>query len=167
MRVWRYLYGEHPLHLLVLVASFALTGYVVSELVPDPSAWWILVWFLGAVVAHDLVLYPLYALADQPLVIARWARRRVLPRHGVRVPATNHVRLPALGAGVLGLIYLPTIAGRGGETFAFAAGHGLAGQYENWLLVTGVLFGVSAVLYALRLGRSLVGSRREGPSGSP
>lgn len=152
LRGWRYLYGENPLHLLVMIACFALVGYVVTMVVDDPSAWWLLVWFVGAVIGHDLVAYPLYALADQPLVITRWARRKVLPRHPVTVPAINHVRTPVLGSAVLGLIYLPTITGHGGDAFAFAAGHPLAGQYDNWLLVTGVLFLASAVLYALRLG---------------
>ena len=59
---WRYLYGENPLHLLAMIGCFALVGYVVTMVVDDPSAWWLLVWFVGAVIAHDLVLYPLYAL---------------------------------------------------------------------------------------------------------
>jgi len=33
----------------------------------NPFVWWqsIAVWFLAAIIAHDLVLFPLYALADR------------------------------------------------------------------------------------------------------
>ncbi|WP_331633329.1 hypothetical protein [Actinomycetospora sp.] len=152
LRSWRSFYGENPLHLLAMVACFALVGYVVSFVFPGPSALSLGIWFLGAVLAHDLVLYPLYALADQPLTIGRWARRRVAPRRPPLVPAINHVRVPVLGSAVLGLIYFPTITQRGEEAFRFTAGLGMAGIYEHWLLITGVLFLGSAVVYAIRLG---------------
>ena len=66
-------YGAHPLHLLTLLASFALVGYVISLLgvhsLWNDRVWWqsIIVWFLGAIVLHDLVLFPFYALADRSL----------------------------------------------------------------------------------------------------
>jgi hypothetical protein len=170
LRSWRSFYGENPLHLLAMVACFALVGYVVSFVFPGPSALSLGIWFLGAVLAHDLVLYPLYALADQPLVSARRARRRTRPDHPPPVPAINHVRVPVLGSAVLGLIYLPTITGHGGEAFAFTAGHALGDQYENWLLITGVLFLASAVLYALRLGAAAARRPRrpaEAPDAEP
>ncbi|MDT7741689.1 MAG: hypothetical protein QOE59_767 [Actinomycetota bacterium] len=152
LRSWRYLYGENPLHLLAMVGCFALVGYVVSFVDEDPGVLALGIWFAGAVLAHDLVLYPLYALADQPLVIGRWARRKVLPRRPPLVPAINHVRVPVLGSAVLGLIYFPTITQRGEDAFRFTADLGMAGIYRHWLLITGVLFLGSAVVYALRLG---------------
>ena len=78
-------YGSNPLHLLGTVAAWALAGYVVTVLGPqalwNSKVWWqsIAVWFLAAVVAHDLVLFPLYALADRSVSAAlaalrnRWA----------------------------------------------------------------------------------------------
>ncbi len=155
LRGWRRFYGENPLHLLAMIGCFALAGYVVSMVYTDPSAYGLLVWFLGAVIGHDLVMYPLYALADQPLVVTRWARRKLLPPHPPRVPAINHLRVPTLGSAVLLLIYLPTITQHSADAFLFAAGHPMAGQYQNWLLITAILFLTSAVLYALRLGTSL------------
>jgi hypothetical protein len=152
LRGWRYLYGENPLHLLAMIGCFALAGYVVSLLWAEPSLPMLAVWFAGAVIGHDLVLYPLYALADQPLRGLRWARRRVAPRRPPLVPAINHVRVPALGAAVLGLVWFPSITARGAEAFAFTAAHPMVGQYENWLLITAALFLGSAVVYALRLG---------------
>jgi hypothetical protein len=164
LRFWRYLYGENPLHLLAMVGCFALVGYVVSFVFPGPSALALGVWFAGAVLGHDLVLYPLYALADQPLTITRWARRKALPRHPPLVPAINHVRVPVLGSAVLGLIYLPTITRHGEDAFRFTSGLDMAGIYQHWLLITAVLFLGSAVVYALRLGvaagRVAVRSRR-------
>ncbi len=165
LRFWRYLYGENPLHLLAMVGCFALVGYVVSFVYADPGVIALAIWFGGAVLAHDLVLYPLYALADQPLVIGRWARRKVLPRRPPLVPAVNHVRAPMLGSAVLGLIYFPTISLRGDSAFTFASGHSMVGEYANWLLITGVLFLGSALVYAVRLGaaarRGVVQRRRE------
>lgn len=171
LRFWRYLYGENPLHLLAMVGCFALVGYAVSFVFPGPSALALGIWFAGAVLGHDLVLYPLYALADQPLTISRWARRKVLPRHPPLVPAINHVRAPVLGSAVLGLIYLPTITRHGESGLRFAAGLGEAGIYQHWLLITGVLFLGSAVVYAIRLGIAAgrVAARRSGdtpPTGS-
>jgi hypothetical protein len=152
LRAWRRFYGENPLHLLTVIGCFALAGYVVVLLIPDPSAIWILIWFAGAIIAHDLILYPLYALADQPLTLSRSARRKALPHRPPLIPAINHTRAPVLGALVLGLIYFPTLTQRGQDGFLFASGHPMIGQYENWLLITGLLFLGSAAIYALRWG---------------
>jgi hypothetical protein len=152
LRFWRYLYGENPLHLLAMIACFALVGYAVSFVFPGPSALALGIWFAGAVLGHDLVLYPLYALADQPLVLGRWLRRRTLPRRPPAVPAINHVRAPVLGSAVLGLIYFPTIDSRGEDAFRFTSGLGTPGIFGHWLLITGLLFLGSAVIYAVRLG---------------
>ncbi|GAA4904752.1 hypothetical protein EV188_102308 [Actinomycetospora succinea] len=156
---FRRTYGENPLHLLALLACFALAGAAVLALVPNPNALWIAVWFAAAVIGHDLVLYPLYALADRSLVLARWVRRRVSSRP-VRVAAANYVRLPVLGSLVLGLVWYPTISGGGADVLAFAAGLPPTVDYvARWLLLTAVLFLASAVAYAVALGRSAVRER--------
>lgn len=160
LRRWRAFYGENPLHLLAMIGCFALVGYAVSFVYPGPSALPLALWFAGAIIANDLVLYPLYALADRSLIAGRWARRRVLPDRPPRVPAINHVRVPVLGSAVLGIIYFPTIAQRGEDAFRFTAGLGTAAIYGNWLLVTAVLFLGSAVVYAARLGASVARDRR-------
>ena len=70
---FRTVYGSHPLHLLVLIAGFALFGAVIATLgvsaLWNPTTWWqsIAVWFAAAVIVHDLVLFPVYALADRVL----------------------------------------------------------------------------------------------------
>src|SRR5689334_8735496 len=63
---FRSVYGSNPLHLLTLIAGFALFGYVLATIKPatvwNPHTWWqsIAVWFAAAIIAHDLVLFPLY-----------------------------------------------------------------------------------------------------------
>ena len=60
-------YGASPLHLLTLLACFALAGYAAAELLPSNFVG-IAVWFIGAVIGHDLLLMPLYTLADRSAV---------------------------------------------------------------------------------------------------
>ena len=71
---FRAVYGSHPLHLLTLIAGFALFGYVLATVKPatlwNPNTWWqsIVVWFAAAIIAHDLVLFPVYAFVDRILL---------------------------------------------------------------------------------------------------
>lgn len=153
------IYGSHPLHLLTLAAGFALFGYVLATVRPvtlwNPDTWWqsIVVWFAAAVVGHDLVLFPLSALAD-----------RVLPRPGTgsarpTVPVLNYLRVPALGAGLTLLVFLPGIVEQGASTYSAATGQTQQPFLGRWLLLTAALFAVSAVAYAVRLA----GGRRRRP----
>lgn len=146
-------YGAHPLHLLTMVAGFALLGYVLIALRPaalwNPDAWWqsVAVWFAVAVVGHDLVLFPLYALADAAL-------GRLPGVAGVRspkVPVRNYIRVPALGAGLTLLVFLPGIIEQGADTFQAATGHTQQPFLGRWLLLVAALFGGSALSYAVRL----------------
>ena len=70
-------YGASPLHLLALVAAFALAGYAVRAVIAAGQWRGFAEWFIVAIVAHDLLLFPLYSLADLPL-------RRLLPRRLTR-----------------------------------------------------------------------------------
>ncbi|OBG14822.1 hypothetical protein A5765_10675 [Mycolicibacterium celeriflavum] len=150
--MFREIYGSHPLHLLTVVAAFALFGYVVATVKPatlwNPDTWWqsIAVWFAAAIIAHDLVLFPIYALADRLLVGMRTDRRSAL-----RVPVLNYIRVPALGAGLTFLVFLPGIIEQGASTYLAATGQTQDGFLGRWLLLTAVIFGVSAVVYAIRL----------------
>lgn len=157
LAAWKRFYGENPMHLLALLGSFALIGYVVLVLVPDPSAPFILLWFVGAVVAHDLLLYPLYALADRGVVAGRWARRKLTRGRDPRVPAVNHVRVPVMGSALLLLVFWPAISRSGESVLLYAAGRDMAQYLDTWLLLTAALFLGSAVVYAARLGRTVTG----------
>jgi hypothetical protein len=150
------LYGSHPLHLLTMIAGFALLGYVIAVIRPvtlwNPHVWWqsIIVWFAAAVVAHDLVLFPAYAFVDRLLssTRARPARARA------EVPVLNYLRVPALGAGLTLLVFLPGIVKQGAATYRAATGQTQDPFLGRWLLLTAAMFAVSAAIYAARLIRA-------------
>ncbi|MFI2714608.1 hypothetical protein ACH495_31255 [Micromonospora sp. NPDC018662] len=137
MAEFRRAYGAAWWHLALLVGCFAVTGWVALRLAGEPTAGRMLLWFLGAVVAHDLVLFPAYAMVDRLL------------RHTGR-SLRNHVRVPALGSGLLLLVYLPGVLGLGDGTYAAATGLTPEPLLGRWLAVSAVLFAASALLYAVR-----------------
>ncbi|WP_193605843.1 hypothetical protein [Nocardioides dongkuii] len=152
-------YGDGPLHLLVVLASLALAAYAALTLgvgaLWDTEVWWhsILVWFVGAAIAHDAVLFPAYALADRLLVRAVPGPGRSRPP----VSALNHVRVPLLAAGLLLLLFFPGILEQGASSYRAATGQTQEPFLERWLLLSGLACTVSAVLYVarrLRAGRS-------------
>ena len=152
----RRFYGSHPLHLLTMVAGFALVGYIAFTFKPatlwNPHAWWqsIAVWLAAAIIFHDLVLFPLYALADRLLGIAtRRPRRRRCGQ--LRVPVRNYVRIPTLGSGLSLLMFFPGILRQGSGTYVAATGQTQQVFLGRWLLLTAAMFGGGAVLYAARL----------------
>lgn len=163
-------YGSGPLHLLAMVSGFALLGYIVATARPsalwNQATWWqsIAVWFVAAVVAHDLLLYPLYALADR--ILARLVGRRDVsaPRRRPELPVRNYIRIPALAAGLTLLVFLPGIIRQGAPTYLDATGQTQEPFLGRWLLLTAVAFGISAAAYAIRLVVAHVRRRRAGCS---
>lgn len=147
MNRFRRWYGAGPLHLLALLAAFCLAGYAALQLAhARPLA--IAVWFVGAAVAHDLLLLPLYAIADRSLM-ALW--RRSTPS-GSAALWLNHVRIPVLGSGLLLLVWFPSIF-RLSDSYRSATGLSTSGYMARWLLISAVLFLASALALALRLRR--------------
>ena len=142
---YRDLYGSHPLHLLIMLAGFALLGYVVATIKPETlwnqRVWWqsIAVWFAVAIIGHDLVLFPLYALADRLLTLPVEHRKRQ-----PRVPAVNYIRLPALGSALTLLVFLPGIIEQGAPTYQAATGQTQDPFLGRWLLLTTAMFAISA-----------------------
>ena len=114
----------------------------------NPRTWWqsIAVWFAAAIIAHDLVLFPIYALVDRML-----GRCTIGDDRRYSVPVLNYLRMPALGA-ALTLAGLPARDHRAGRA-------DLSGRHRpdpgavpgRWLLLTAAMFAISAVVYALRL----------------
>ena len=152
---FRDFYGSHPLHLLTMLAGFAVVGYVLAVFKPvtlwNPQVWWqsIAVWFAAAIIAHDLVLFPVYALADRILAVPGDRRRR---RHREpRVPPLNYIRIPALGSALMLLLFLPGIIKQGASTYWAATGQTQDLFLGRWLLLTAVMFAVSAAAYGIRL----------------
>jgi hypothetical protein len=138
MTLLRRRYRASPLHLLAHVACFALAGYAIGQLLDARGATNVLVWFVGALVLHDLLLLPFYSALDR------------LAERAAPGPAVNYLRVPAVLSGVLLLVYLPAILGQGDGSYARVSGLEAEGYARNWLLITGVLFAASALLYAVR-----------------
>lgn len=146
-------YGSNPLHLLALIGCFALAGYAGLRLF-DARPLGIAVWLFGGAIAHDLMLFPLYALADRSVQGVLRHRPAPVPA----VPWINYLRVPVLLSGLLLLVYFPLILGypRG---YSAITGLSLSVFFERWLLVTGVLFAASALAFALRLRRHVRATR--------
>lgn len=160
MARFRAFYGASPLHLLGMLFCFALVACTVFTLgIPElwnPSSWWqsILVWFVGAVVLHDLVLFPLCAFADRAVHKALRAPGERRTGRPPRVSPLNYLRVPGLSVGLLLLLFLPGIVKQGGPSYLSATGQTQEPFLQRWLLLALVIFGVSALAYVLALARS-------------
>jgi hypothetical protein len=131
-------YGASPLHLLALLACFGLAGYAAARLVSShPVA--VAVWFLGAVIGHDLLLMPLYSLADRSAMAAIRHREPQLPA----TPWINYVRVPAALSGLLLLVWFPLIL-RLQSPYHASTTLSADPYVWHWLAVTGALFLLSA-----------------------
>ncbi|MFB7646427.1 hypothetical protein ACFC0S_20300 [Streptomyces sp. NPDC056084] len=159
MNGFRARYGASPLHLALVLCSFALAAYAgVRLLHGDTLA--VIVWFVGAALLHDLVLLPLYSTADRAL-------QRLLPATGRRgahearnpVVGVNGVRVPAFVSGVLLLVWWPLVLG---QVDGFTAATGLPSDVflGRWLLVTAGLFAASVLCALARMVRHSVHERR-------
>lgn len=145
MSALRRLYGAGPLQLLALVASFALAAAALSKLLDAGTATRsVVLWLIGAVLLHDVVLFPLTAVLD------RIARRAPGARG---VPAVNFLRVPALLSGLLLLVWFPLILGLSEQRYETSTRLGSEVYLPRWLAITGALFLASALLYAVRLRR--------------
>lgn len=142
-------YGASPLHLLGHLAAFAIAYHALSVVLLSRYSHWInwVAWFVGGALLHDLVFLPIYVLLDTI------ARVGVADHPLRRVNAINHVRVPAMVAGVMFLVYFPLILGDGRENYVNDVGHGPPDFLARWMLICALLFGASALAYAVRLRR--------------
>jgi hypothetical protein len=145
MRWFKRWYGANPLHLLAMLGCFALAWYAGAGLLHAKPVG-VAVWFAGAVIGHDLILMPLYALADKSVMTVFRHRPPKLPT----VPWINYLRVPVVLSGLLLLIWFPLIF-RIPSHFPLATDLSLDPYLGHWLLVTGALFLLSAVVLAVRL----------------
>ena len=159
MRWFKRWYGANPLHLLAMFGCVTLTGYAGGALLQVKPVE-VLIWFIAAVVGHDLVLFPLYVLADRSVTTVFRHRPPNLPA----VPWINYLRVPTALSGMLLLIWFPLIF-RVPSHFPRTTDLSLNPYLGHWLAVTGVLFLLSAAAFAVRLrpghrGRGTAGHRR-------
>ena len=138
------LYGAGAGHLAVLLLSVAVAGYAASIVAGDPLWPWMAVWFVAVVVGHDGVLSPLAAAADAVLLSVV---RRV-PR--ARPTVVNYIRVPALGAAVTFLMFLPGIIRQGEPVVVGQTGLDQSPFLGRWLLLVAAMAAVSALVYGAR-----------------
>ena len=157
MSAFRRMYGDSPLHLVVLAAATVVAGYAATRVLGVPGALRIAVWFLGAAVVWDLVVGPLLALADRGLraVLGRGPGRR-----GGR-SALNHVRAVVLLAGLLLTVFAPLVLQRAEPAYTVASGLTADPYLERWLLVAALLAAGALASYAVARRRARA-SRAEG-----
>ena len=122
--------------------------------------WWqsVLVWFSAAVILHDLVLFPLYALADRFLGTAASAAGARRPGREFRVSPLNDVRVPSMAVGLLFLLFLPGIVQQGAGAHLRATGLTQEPFLGRRAVLSVAIFATSAIVYAVRLfltGRAL------------
>jgi hypothetical protein len=140
--------------LLALIASFALAAAAIAHFLDTGAPINILAWFVGAIIGHDLILFPLYTALDR-------IAGRVEPK--TRIPVVNYVRVPAALSGLLLLVYFPLILRVSAPTYEHTTGLNPQVYLGRWLAITAALFLASAIAYAIRL-RS---APRSAPSGDP
>lgn len=128
-----------------MLGCFAFAAYVASLVASVPQAWRIGIWFVGAALFHDLVMWPLYALADR--------LAGLLPSPSLRPPVTwiNHIRVPTVLAGVLLVISFPLVLGMAGS-YRSATGLSPEPYLDRYLVIVALLYGASLALFLLRLG---------------
>ena len=144
------IYGSGPGHLLLMTAGFAVLAAAVATMTPaalwNAESWWqsIAVWFVIAIIAHDLIAFPLYAVADRAL------QRGTRAHNGHRSAAVNYVRIPSMAATLTLLVFLPGIIEQGGPAYQAATGQTQGPFLTRWLWLTATFFAISAVTFGLR-----------------
>ena len=133
-------YGASPLHLLAHLAALALAAWALLQALQLGNAQRIVLWLVGAVVLHDLVLWPAYTSLDR------------LARRGRPAAWANYVRVPAGISGLLLLVFFPVMCGKGERSYMRVSGSAWEGYTARWLLVSAALFLASAALYVARQG---------------
>jgi hypothetical protein len=133
-------YGASPLHLLAHLAALALAAWALMQALQLGGAERIVLWLVGAVVLHDMVLWPAYTALDR------------LARRGRPAAWANYVRIPVGISALLLLVFFPVICDKGEAAYTRVSGVAWEGYAERWLLVSAALFVVSGALYVARQG---------------
>jgi hypothetical protein len=146
-------YGASPLHLLAHLAGLAVIALPLDRIFTGGGGVaGLLVWYLGLVIAHDLVFVPAYTGLDR---LFRATNARLPLPIPTGPPVINHVRAPVVISALLFILYLPLISRRSDGQYFAMSGHHLTHYYlRNWLLITAVLFLGSALIYAVRVVRA-------------
>ena len=160
---FRRAYGSSPAHLLLMLGGFALAAYAASLARTVPFAGRIAIWFIGAAIVHDFVLWPAYSAADRALARLRTRHEpttaaSTAARTGV--PWVNHVRVPVVISGCLLAVSLPLVLNWSGDTYRRATGLSPSPYTVHWLVISAAAFGISALAYAGRLAWAATPARK-------
>ena len=136
-------YGAAPLHLIAVIASFAIAGYAFIEIADHPGVISFAIFFAGAIIAHDLIAFPIYSTLNR---IAGGATAAA----GLAGSAINYVRVPALLSAFAFVVWFPLILGLSSDTYEANSGHAAPDYLGRWLLLTGALFLISGIVLAIR-----------------
>jgi hypothetical protein len=143
---FRRLYGAGPLHLVAAIATIAIAAYAFLEIAERPSPLGFALWFAAAIVAHDLIAFPLYSALG--LLAGRAGRAA-----GSGGGAINYVRVPAIVSGLLFVVWFPFILGLSAPEYEAASGRDPDVFATRWLLVTAALFTASGIVWAVNARR--------------
>jgi hypothetical protein len=134
-------YGTSPIHLLAHLIALPIVGWALLTVLDFRAASNVVLWLIGAVILHDLILLPAYSTLDR---LAQLATRG----------AINYVRVPAGLSLLMLLVFWSTIRGKGSGNFHFASGLSYHGYFGRWLLVTAGLFALSGAVFLARQAAS-------------
>ncbi len=152
MTAFRKRYGDGPLHLISVAAALAIAGYALTRIAASPEPIGFAVWFGGAIVAHDLIAFPVYTGLN--LLAGRASPVSLGPG------AINYVRVPAILSAFAFVAWFPLILGLADKHYVLDEGHDPPSYLGRWLLLTAVLFAGAGVAYAIRRRRA----RPRGPA---
>jgi uncharacterized membrane protein YdjX (TVP38/TMEM64 family) len=96
-------------------------------------------WFAAAIVGHDLIVFPAYALFD-----------KVLHRNGRAGPEVNYVRIPLMAIGLTFLLFFPGIVRQGADTYLAATGLTQEPFLGRWLLLCAGFCATSLLVFGVR-----------------
>ncbi|MEU8936137.1 hypothetical protein AB0D30_40405 [Streptomyces sp. NPDC048409] len=149
-------YAASPLHLVLVLASFAVALYAGIRLLKGDTLG-VVLWFVGAALLHDLVLLPCYSLTDRAAQSLFRAAR--VPDGSTHRQSVNYLRVPAFVSGLLLLVWWPLILHRGGH---YTADTSLSadGFLARWLLISAASFLASALIWTVRTWLHLRPQRR-------
>jgi hypothetical protein len=149
-------YGSSPLHLVLAGIAFLIAGYAAVRALQKGPTLAQGEWFLGAILAHDIVLLPLYSLVMIGLIllIGGRAARDGKPLSRTRLLVLNHVRVPAALSLLLLLMFFPLVLGLSEAGYRGVSGLSTDPYLPRFLFLTLALFAISAALLVIRLARA-------------
>jgi hypothetical protein len=155
MRAFSRAYGSSPLHLVLAAGAFAVAGYAAFRALSKEPVLPQAKWFVGAILAHDFVLLPLYSLALIVLLhaIGGRAAREGRPLSPARLLVLNHVRVPAALSLLALLLFFPLVLGLSEAGYRGVSGLSTDPYLPRFLFLTLALFAGSGALLAVRLLR--------------